>query len=317
MPTIGCFFACEERTAGEIVELAGRAEKAGFETAWISDHFHPWNDEQGQSPFVWAVLGGIATATDRLRVHTAVTCPTMRIHPAIVAQAAATVATMMPGRFGLGVGSGEALNEQIFGDPWPSAAVRLEMLEEAIEVIRLLWEGGVKHHRGRHYTVDHARLYSLPDESPPIHMSGFGPKAIALAARIADGYITTKPDAAALADYRRQGGRGTAHGGMKVCWADDEAEARRTAHRLWPNEGLPGELSQILPTPAHFEQASTLVSEEMVARSVPCGPDPERHAAAIREFLDAGFDEVYVQQIGPDQGGFLRFYERKVLPRFA
>jgi G6PDH family F420-dependent oxidoreductase len=317
MPTIGCFLACEERTADELVELAGRAERAGFEAAWISDHFHPWNDEQGQSPFVWAVLGGIATATDRLRVHTAVTCPTMRIHPAIVAQAAATVATMMPGRFGLGVGSGEALNEHIFGDPWPSADVRLEMLEEAVHVIRLLWEGGVKDHRGRHYTVEHARLYSLPDEPPPIHMSGFGPKAIALAARIADGYITVAPDPAALVDYRRQDGRGTAQGGMKVCWAEDEAEARRTAHRLWPNEGLPGELAQVLPTPEHFEQVSTLVSEEMVAEAVPCGPDPERHAAAIQEFLDAGYDDVYVQQIGSDQGGFLRFYERKVLPRFA
>jgi G6PDH family F420-dependent oxidoreductase len=191
------------------------------------------------------------------------------------------------------------------------------MLEEAVQVIRMLWEGGVKHHRGRHYTLEHARLYSLPDEPPPIHMSGFGPRAIALAARTADGYITTAPDAGALAAYRREGGRGSAQGGMKVCWAEDEAEARRTAHRLWPNDGLPGELAQVLPAPAHFEQASTLVTEKMIAESIPCGPDPERHAAAIQAFVDAGFDEIYVQQIGPDQGGFLRFYERKVLSRFA
>jgi G6PDH family F420-dependent oxidoreductase len=317
MATIGCFFSCEERTASEIVTLARRAEDAGFESAWISDHFHPWNDEQGQSPFVWAVLGGMAAVTERLRVHTAVTCPTVRLHPAIVAQAAATVATMMPGRFGLGVGSGEALNEHIFGDPWPEAEVRLEMLEDAVEVIRLLWKGGMRSHRGRHYTVENARLYSLPDEAPPIHMSAFGPKALALAARIADGYITVAPDADALESYRRQGGRGSAQGGMKVCWADDEAEARRTAYRIWPNEALPGELSQVLPTPAHFEQASQLVTEDMIGEAVPCGPDPERHAAAIREFLDAGYDEVYVQQIGPDQEGFMRFYEREVLPRFA
>jgi G6PDH family F420-dependent oxidoreductase len=317
MPTIGCFFSSEERTAPEIVALARRAEQAGFETAWISDHFHPWIDEQGQSPFVWAVLGGIASATDRLRVHTAVTCPTVRIHPAIVAQATATVATMLPGRFGLGVGSGEALNEHIFGDPWPSAEVRLEMLEEAVHVIRQLWDGGVTHHRGLHYTVEHARLYSLPDEPPPIHMSGFGPKAIALAAQIADGYINTAPDAAALVEYRRHGGCGSAQGGIKVCWADDEAEARRTARRLWPNECLPGELAQVLPTPEHFAQASALVTEDMVAEAVPCGPDPERHVAAIQAFFDAGYDEVYVQQIGPDQDGFLRFYERKIRPRFA
>jgi G6PDH family F420-dependent oxidoreductase len=241
----------------------------------------------------------------------------VRIHPAIVAQATATVATMLPGRFGLGVGSGEALNEHIFGDPWPSAEVRLEMLEEAVHVIRQLWDGGVTHHRGLHYTVEHARLYSLPDEPPPIHMSGFGPKAIALAAQIADGYINTAPDAAALVEYRRHGGRGSAQGGIKVCWADDEAEARRTARRLWPNECLPGELAQVLPTPEHFAQASALVTEDMVAEAVPCGPDPERHVAAIQAFFDAGYDEVYVQQIGPDQDGFLRFYERKIRPRFA
>jgi G6PDH family F420-dependent oxidoreductase len=315
MATIGIFLSSEERTAPELVRLAGEAERAGFETAWISDHFHPWIDEQGQSPFVWAALGGIAATTERLRVHTAVTCPTVRIHPAIVAQAAATVTTMMPGRFALGVGSGEALNEHIYGDAWPSAAVRLEMLEEAVGVIRELWGGDFTYHHGRHYTVENARLYSLPDEPPPILVSGFGPKAIGVAAKIGDGYVTTMPDAEALAEYRRQGGKGPAQGGMKVCWAKDEAEARRTAHRLWPNEALPGELAQVLPSPRHFEQAAELVTEEMVAEAVPCGPDPERHAAAIREFVDAGYDEVYVQQIGPDQAGFLRFFEEELRPR--
>jgi G6PDH family F420-dependent oxidoreductase len=315
MATIGIFLSSEERTAPELVRLAGEAERAGFETAWISDHFHPWIDEQGQSPFVWAVLGGIAATTERLRVCTAVTCPTVRIHPAIVAQAAATVTTMMPGRFALGVGSGEALNEHIYGDPWPSAAVRLEMLEEAVGVIRELWGGDFTYHRGPHYTVENARLYSLPERPPPILVSGFGPKAIGVAAKIGDGYVTTAPDADALAEYRRQGGKGPAQGGMKVCWAQDEAEARRTAHRLWPNEALPGELAQVLPSPKHFEQAAELVTEDLVAEAVPCGPDPERHLAAIRAFADAGYDEVYVQQIGPDQAGFIRFFEEEVRPR--
>jgi G6PDH family F420-dependent oxidoreductase len=317
MPTIGLFLSSEERTAPELVELAARGEAAGFPCAWISDHYHPWTDTQGQSPFVWTVLGGIAHATRELRVTTAVTCPTVRIHPAVIAQAAATTATLLPGRFALGVGSGEALNEHVLGDRWPRAGIRLEMLEEAVEVIRALWTGKVVSHRGRHYEVEHARIYSRPAEPPPIYVSGFGPKAIALAGRIADGYVNTSPDADMLAAYREAGGRGPAQAGTKVCWAESEAEARRTAHRIWPNEVLPGELAQVLPTPEHFEQASSLVTEDMVAEAVACGPDPERHAAAIQEYLDAGYDEVYVQQIGADQGGFLRFYEREILPRFS
>ena len=316
MAEIGIFFSTEERGALEIVEGAQRAEQAGFRTAWVSDHFHPWNSEQGQSPFVWSVLAGLAVRTE-LRVHTAVTCPTMRIHPAIVAQAAATTATMMPGRFGLGVGTGEALNEHIFGDPWPATDVRLEMLEEAIEVMRLLWEGGVKDHDGVHYHLENAHLFSLPDEPPPIHVSGFGPKAVSLAARVGDGYMTVGPGRELLEQYRAEGGQGTAHTGLKVCWAADRDDAIDTAYRLWPNEALPGELAQILPTVSHFEQATELVTRDMIAQSTLCGPDPETHVAAIQEHVDAGFDEVYVSQIGPDQEGFFAFYEREVLPRFA
>jgi G6PDH family F420-dependent oxidoreductase len=314
VPTIGVFLASEEHSARRLVDVAAKAEQAGFSTAWVSDHYHPWNHAQGESPFVWSVLGGIAAQTSALRVHTAVTCPIIRIHPAVIAQAAATVATMMPGRFGLGVGTGEALNEHILGDPWPTAAVRLEMLEEAVHVIRQLWRGGQQEHRGRHYTVENAELFSLPDEPPPIHVSGFGPKAIAVAARIGDGFMNVEPDAEALTRYREGGGRGTAHGGCKVCWAATEAEGVRTVHERWPNEGLPGELAQVVPTVQHIEQASQLVTPEMLAESIPCGPDPARHVEQIRAFADAGYDEVYVSQIGPDQDGFLRFYEREVLP---
>jgi G6PDH family F420-dependent oxidoreductase len=316
MPTLGIFLSSEERTGRELVDLAARGEQAGFRAAWISDHFHPWNDEQGQSPFVWAVLGGIASQTSEMRVETAVTCPTVRIHPAIVAHAAATTATLMPGRFALGVGSGEALNEHVLGDRWPPADIRLAMLEEAVEVIRELWTGRWVDHHGKHYTVEHARLYSLPDEPPPIIVSGFGPKSVTVAARIGDGYACGGPDEQLLKLYRERGGKGPSQCGMKVCWAADEAEALQTAHRLWPNEALPGELAQVLPTPQHFEQASQLVTPEMVGELVPCGPDPEVHAAKIQEAFDAGYDEVYVQQIGPDQEGWLRFYERELLPRW-
>jgi G6PDH family F420-dependent oxidoreductase len=317
MAELGVFFCCEERSAAEIVRAARHAEEAGFRSAWISDHFHPWTDAQGESPFVWSVLGALAEATSSMRWMTAVTCPTVRTHPGIVAHAAATTATLMPGRFRLGVGSGEALNEHVFGARWPQADVRLEMLEEAVEVIRLMWQGGFQSHHGRHYTLESARLYSLPDEPPAILVSGFGPKAIELAGRIADGYVTVGPDADAVQRYREHGGRGPITGGLKVCWGPDREECVRTAHRLWPNEALSGESAQVLPSPRHFEQATQLVTERHISEALPCGPDPEEHAAAIQAFVDAGFDEIYVAQIGPGHDGFVDFYAREIAPRFT
>jgi G6PDH family F420-dependent oxidoreductase len=245
-----------------------------------------------------------------------VTCPTVRVHPAIVAQAAATSAVLHQDRFVLGVGSGEALNEQVLGDPWPLTDERLAMLEEAIEVMRALWTGEVVSHHGRHYTVEHARLYTRPDTPPRVYVSGFGPKSIELAGRVGDGYITTKPDADAVKAFRAAGGEGKpVQGGTKVCWSPDAAEARRTVHRIWPNSGLPGELSQVLRTPEHFMQASSIVTEDMAAETAVCGPDVAAHVAKLQEYVDAGFDEVYVNQIGPQQEGFFEFYAREVLPR--
>ncbi|MEN3282400.1 MAG: hypothetical protein V7607_3540 [Solirubrobacteraceae bacterium] len=313
---IGYFLSCEEFGPGELLEQAVRAEQAGFHGLWISDHYHPWNDEQGHSPFVWSVIGAIANAVD-LPVTTAVTCPTTRIHPAIIAQAAATSAVLLDGRFNLGVGTGEALNEHIAGARWPEVDVRLEMLEEAVEVIRTLWRGGVRDHRGTHYTVQNARIYDLPDAPPPIYVSGFGPKAVRVAARMGDGYVTTKPDGELIDLYRSEGGTGPVQAGTKVCFGADEAQARRTVHRLWPNDALPGELAQVVPTPAHFEQACQLVTEEMIGEAVPCGPDIDRHVQALQEYADAGVDELFVQQIGPDQDAFFDDWAHVVLPHFA
>ncbi len=313
---VGYFLSSEEWGPRELVELACKAERAGFDRLWISDHFHPWNDEQGHSPFVWSVIGAIAEATDRMTVSTAVTCPTIRIHPAVIAQAAATATIQLDGRFCLGVGSGEALNEHILADRWPGADERLEMLEEGVEVIRRLWQGGVRDHRGRHYRVENCRIYDLPDEPPPILVSGFGPKAIDLAARIGDGYVTVAPDAEAVERFRSKAGGGKlVQGGAKVCWSDDRERALDTVQRLWPNEALPGELAQILPTPQHFEQASQLVSREMLAEEVPCGPDVDEHVETLRAYAEAGFDELYVQQIGPEQDAFFEAYRQEVLPR--
>jgi G6PDH family F420-dependent oxidoreductase len=315
---IGYFLSSEEYRPAELLAQAGAAEEAGFHGLWISDHYHPWNDEQGESPFVWSVIGALGEATSRMPVTTAVTCPTVRIHPAVIAQAAATSAEMLPGRFSLGVGSGEALNELVVGADWPEADVRLEMLEEAIDVIRRLWSGRAVSHEGKHYRVRHARIYTLPERLPPILVSGFGPKSVELAGRVGDGYVTTMPDAELISRFHSAGGEGKpVQAGMKVCYGPDEAERRRAAHRIWPNEGLPGELSQILPTPEHFEQASSLVTEEMIAEAVPCGPDLDRHVAAIEQFAEAGVDELYIQQIGGRTDEFFEVYAREVLPRFG
>lgn len=309
----GYFLSCEEYAPSQLVEQAKLAEEAGFDALWISDHFHPWNDAQGQSPFVWSVLGAIAEATD-LPVTTAVTCPTVRIHPAIIAQAAATSAAMLGGRFTLGLGSGEALNEHVLGDVWPNAHKRLEMLEEAVEVIRALWTGDVVRHDGEHYTVDTARIYTLPDEPPPIYISGFGPHATDLAARIGDGYITTSPDTELLQRFRDGSGGKPAQMGSKVCWASSEDDGAEIAHRLWANSGVPGELAQVLPSPQHFEQASTLVTEKMTRNSVPCGGDVETHVEGLRPAIEAGFEELYIANMGPHYAEMIAAYGAEVLP---
>ena len=309
----GYFLSCEEYSPSQLVEQAKLAEEAGFDALWISDHFHPWNDAQGQSPFVWSVIGAIAEATD-LPVTTAVTCPTVRLHPAIVAQAAATSAVMLGGRFTLGLGSGEALNEHVLGDVWPNTHKRLAMLEEAVEVIRALWTGDVVRHDGEHYTVDMARIYTLPDEPPPIYISGFGPHATDLAARIGDGYITTTPDTDLLQRFRDKSNGKPAQMGSKVCWAPSEDEGVEIAHRLWSNSGVPGELAQVLPSPQHFEQVSTLVTKDMTRDSVPCGSDVDKHVDGLRPAVDAGFEELYVANMGPHYADMISAYGAEVLP---
>jgi coenzyme F420-dependent glucose-6-phosphate dehydrogenase len=314
MPQLGYALSSEEHAPNDLVRNARRAEEIGFTHALVSDHFHPWVDKQGQSPFVWAVLGGIAQVTERIQLGTGVTCPTIRTHPAVIAQAAATAAAMLPGRFFLGVGTGENLNEHVLGDAWPSGKVRLEMLAEALDLIRLLWQGGYQSHRGRHYTVEDARIYTLPDEPPPIMVAASKPGAAHLAGS-QDGFIGVSPERELLAAFEAAGGKGKPRfGQVTVCWAKSEEEAKRTAHEWWPNAAIKGDLSQELPLPAHFEQAAEMVDEDDVAEMVVCGPDPNAHRDKIREFEKAGYDHVYVHQVGPDQEGFFAFYEREVLP---
>ncbi|MEG8184385.1 TIGR03557 family F420-dependent LLM class oxidoreductase [Nocardia terpenica] len=317
MASIGYFLASEQFDPKQLVDQARRAEQAGFERLWISDHFHPWHDAQGHSPFVWGTIGALSEATG-LPVTTAVTCPTVRIHPAIIAQAAATAAVQLDGRFVLGVGSGEALNEHILGDPWPEPAVRLDMLEEAVHLIRRLHRGGTISHRGKHFRVQEARIYTLPQRPVPIYVSGFGPQATELAARIGDGYCTVAPDRQLVDTFRGAGGGAKpVQAGTKVSWDRDAETGLEIAHRLWANELLPGQLNQTLPRPADFEAASSLIDKESARDHFACGPDPERHIAHLRGYLDAGVDEVYVQQIGPDLDGFFAAYEKDILPALA
>ncbi|MCW2849367.1 MAG: class F420-dependent oxidoreductase [Marmoricola sp.] len=311
---IGYFLSTEEYDSAQLVEQAKAAADAGFEALWISDHFHPWNDEQGNSPFVWSVIGAISQVCD-LPVTTAVTCPTIRVHPAIIAQAAATSAELLGGKFVLGVGSGEALNEHILGTVWPSADVRLEMLEEAVELIRELWTGEVVTRQGKHYQVDHARIYNVPDTPPEIYVSGFGAKAIDLAARIGDGYMNVAPEPDMVERFKQASGGKPAQGGAKVAYAPTKDEGWEHAYRLWPNAGLPGELAQILPTPEHFEQATELVTEQMIQESTVAGDDAAEHLAQVQEYADAGYDELYVANMGPHHQEMIAFYGEQVLPQ--
>ena len=276
MPELGYALSSEEHAPNDLVRNARLAEEAGCTFALISDHFHPWIEAQGHAPMVWPVVGGIAGATERLRLGTGVTCPTIRVHPAIVAHAAATCAAMMPGRFFLGVGTGENLNEHVLGDKWPAPDVRLELLEEAIEVIRLLWQGGYQTFRGRFYTVEGARLYTLPPEPPPIAVAAAKPLAADVAGRSGDALVSTAPDASLVDGYREAGGKGPCYGQLTLCWAESEEEAKETAHRIWPIVGIGGDLNQELALPLHFEQAVETVSPEDVARVIPCGPDVDR-----------------------------------------
>ena len=315
---IGYTLSSEEHGPRDLVRNATLAEESGFDFLSISDHFHPWVDRQGHSPFVWAVIGGVAEATEEIPLITGVTAPIIRIHPAIVAHAAATAGAMMPGRFSLGLGTGENLNEHVVARRWPSADERLEMLEEAVQVIRTLWRGGTQTHRGRFFHVEDARIYDLPDRLPPILIAAKGDAATKLAGQKGDGLVAVAPEEDIISTFDEAGGRGKPrYGQFHLCWAEDEAEARRTAREWWPNTAVPGELSVELPMPRHFEQASENVTEDQVAESVPCGPDAQPIIEQVGKFRDAGYDHVFLHQVGPDQEGFLKFAREELLPKLS
>jgi G6PDH family F420-dependent oxidoreductase len=311
--TFGYTLSSEEHPPHELVANAQRAEEVGFEFLSISDHYHPWVSAQGHSPFVWSVLGAISRTTDEVAVGVGVTCPLVRVHPAIVAQAAATTSLLFDDRFFLGVGTGEALNEHVVGVRWPPPAVRREMLEEAVGIIRALFSGETVEHRGEHYEVDNARLFDPPAAEVAIVVSGFGEESAELAGRIGDGYWGNAPDADLVGAFEKAGGSGPRYAQLNVCWADSVEHGRRTAYETWPNAAIPGQLAQDLPTWTHFEQASEVVTEDDAIRSVPCGPDlVDALKDSVQQYVDAGYDHLYFHQIGPDQEGFLDYWHREL-----
>lgn len=318
MVEIGYKLSSEEHGAPDLVCNARLAEDSGFMFAMVSDHYLPWTTRQGESPFVWAVLGGISQVTAELKVFTGVTCPTVRIHPGIIAQAAATVAAMMPGRFALGLGSGEYLNEHVFGDRWAPAPVRIEMLEEAVEVIRLLWDGGIKDYYGAFYALENAEIFSLPEVLPPIYIASEGPISASLAAKIGDGFINGGTNAEeSLVVFRKSGGDDKpAYLEISVSWAESEEVGQRVAYEQWPIAANKGELNRLLPTPIHYEQLAEMVTLEDVTESIPCGPDPEGYIKKIEEGARMGFDHICIHQIGERQREFMEFYREEIMPSF-
>ncbi len=306
----------EEHPPSELVKFAQLAEHAGFTFATISDHYHPWLDIQGQSPFVWSTLGAISQVTKTIRLGTAVTCPTMRIHPAIIAQAAATTAALMPGRFFLGVGTGENLNEHILGSIWSPHEIRSAMLEEAVDIIRELWKGKNTSYYGDFYVVENARIYTLPPKPIPIIVAAEGPIMAMTAGEIGDGLMSTKPDKTFIEKFHTAGGNTDlpCYCQATVCYAQDEQEARKIAYQQWPIPAVPEDLTRELPTPKYFESTSKLITEEQLSKEVANGPDPERHIAVIKKYLDAGFRKVSVHNIGPYQEEFFKMYKEQVIP---
>jgi len=313
----GLTLSSEEHDPGRLLDIAQMAEESGFDFVSISDHFHPWLDEQGHSPFVWTMLGALAERTERLGVVVGVTCPIMRIHPAVLAQAAATTSQLLGDRFVWGVGTGEALNEHILGDKWPPAPERLAMLEEALDVIRQLWTGDEVSYAGEYFTVENARVYDAPPVEIPVVMSAFGDKAAELAARIGDGLWTTGGASDTIEAWKAAGGTGPVYSQIDVCWADDAGAALDTVEAVWRTAGVPGQLMQDLPTPAHFDMAASVVRRDDLAESVLVGADVEQLIKQARTAIDAGVDHLYFHQIGDDQEKFCKAWAAGLADQLA
>jgi len=312
----GYTMMCEQSDPRSLVEDVVRAEEAGFDFAVISDHYFPWLDSQGHSPYAWAVLGAAAHATRSIPLMTYVTCPSFRYHPAVVAQKAATVQLLCDGRFTLGLGSGENLNEHVIGRGWPPARVRHERLEEAIDIIRALFAGGYVDHHGAHFDVSRAKLWDLPDMAPPIGVAVSGPRSADLAGRTADLMIAVQPRAELGDMFDRAGGAGKPRvGQLAVSYDRDAPAAVDRAHDQFRWFASGWTVMSELPGTAAFAASSRYVTPEDVRAQIPCGPDVEEHVRRLRPFVDAGFTHVALIQIGGrHQAEFFDWAREQLLP---
>lgn len=316
MAEIGYTMLCEQASAGQLVDDAVAAERVGFDYAVISDHFFPWLEEMGHSPYAWSVLGAVARATERLPLMTYVTCPIMRYHPAVVAQMAATMGVLSEDRFTLGVGSGENLNEHVIGHGWPPVNTRHEMFREAIEIIKALFAGGYRNYRGEFFDLDSAKLYDLPQRPVPLAIAASGPQSLEIAAEYGDALVATDPDGELVERFAALGGENKPiYGQLAVCYDQDREAAVARAHRLWRWAVSGWKVMSELPAPVSFAASTTTVRPEDVAERVPCGPDVDAVIEAVRRFVEAGFTHVALVQIGGEhQREFFDWSEKELLP---
>jgi G6PDH family F420-dependent oxidoreductase len=313
MVAIGYTMMCEQRSPKDLVADVVRAEAAGFDFAVISDHYHPWVEAQGHSGYAWSILGAAAQATERIGLMTYVTTPIIRYHPAVVAQKAATVAILSDGRFRLGLGAGEQLNEHVVGRGFPTVDLRHEMLAEAVEIIRKLWAGGYVTHRGKHYNVESAKLFDRPETPPAIGIAASGEASCDLAGRMADMLIGTDPKPEIVKMFGKAGGAGKPVVGQPaICWGKDEAACRNLAHEQFAWSVGEWKVKSELPNTFNFESFSKVVSEEEVAQMVPCGPNLDRIVQSVKQFADAGYTELALVQIGPEQTAFCDYFAREL-----
>ncbi len=312
---IGFKLMAEVYEPKELVRQTTRAEELGFDFVEISDHYHPWLYSHEHSSFAWSVLAAAAAGTQRIGLATGVTCPTTRYHPAIIAQAAATTQLLADGRFVLGVGSGERLNEHVIGDAWPSVAVRQEKLREALEIIRLLWSGGYQSYEGKHLQLSDARVFDLPETLPPIVVASGGDQASALAAELGDGLFATEPLPELVSAYTDAGGKGPRYCEVPLAYADTEDAGAESAQELFRFGQLGWKVMSELPNPINFEAAAEYVTAETMRESMACGPDVNRHVEVFTQFQDAGFDHLALLSAGPDVDAFLDFFESELRDR--
>jgi G6PDH family F420-dependent oxidoreductase len=317
MTQFGYTMMCEQSAPDQLVRDLQNAEASGFDFSVISDHYQPWLQEQGHSGYAWSILGAAAQATERIPLMTYVTCPTIRYHPAVVAQKAATMQILSGGRFRLGLGAGENLNEHVVGKGWPMVGVRHEMLSEAVDVIAGLFDGGESfNYRGKYYDVESARLWDLPDERVPIGIAVSGPDSCRLAGEKADVLVAVEPKKELVEMFDAAGGSGKSRvAQVAIAYDEDRDAAVRRAHAQFRWFGLGWKVNADLPGPPGFDAATQFVKPEDVGEQLSCGPDVEEHVEAVRPFIDAGFTEVALVQIGADrQDAFMGWAEKELLP---